>query len=254
MKDSQRVLQHYAASEQAFVKEVLAIQQDVLQNSRLKITNFLSLREQEILLSIIGNSANIIFYGGIEGCEKKIAFVSEYVIKNYKQNIMILAITYHKKFGVLAHRDVLGAILGLGIERGVIGDIVFDDACIYVAVRKNIAKYIIENLSKIGRQAVKVNEHQGMVIKEEEQLQYKTIYVSSLRIDSLIAHTIPCNREHAKALITKELVQINWATTRNINQIYRIGDIISVRKFGRIYIDNIVETKRSRFKIEVRIT
>ena len=52
----------------------------------------------------------------------------------------------------------------------------------------------------------------------------------------------------------KELVQINWVATKNFNQSYAVGDVISVRRYGRIYIDEVQLKQNGRFKIKIRMT
>lgn len=254
MRNPETVLQHYAQSEQDFVKQCLAFQQAVLKNGRLKVTGFLTLREQEILQTVIGHNAHIVFDGGINASERKIAIISEHDFIDVSTQVAVLVITYNQRFANLQHGDVLGAILGLGLERNTVGDIVFTANEIFVAVKKTMSKYVIQHLQKIGRHTVQVAHYEKTIEKQAEIFNDKLIYVQSLRLDSLVSHVLPCNREEAKTYINKEFVQVNWVATQNINHTYAVGDVISIRRFGRIYIDAIDETKRNRFKITLRTT
>jgi RNA-binding protein YlmH len=247
-------LAHYSTSDTAFVKQVLAFKSAVFQTGRPKVTDFLTLHEQQIVEEVIGHDLTLCFYGGFENSERQRAIISRYDVADVTPHIVVLKLTYHNKFTQLRHQDVLGAILGLGLERKVIGDIVVQDEAIFVALTQSIVPYVQAELKQVGRASVTVSLHADEVIKEEENFKEKTIYVNSLRLDSLISHILPCNRVKAKALITKELVQVNGARQTQCKAGYGVHDIISVKKFGRIYIDNIFKTKRERFKVEVRIT
>jgi len=247
-------LQHYTVSERTFVKQCLSLKRDVLQNGRLKVTNFLTIREQEILGAVIGTDLTLVFDGGFEQSERKLAIMSDHVVSRDKGQVVILLIQYNKKFGTLRHQDILGAILGLGLDRKAIGDIVFNSEGVFVAIRQNIAQYLLTELRQIGRQTVQVGIYTERVIKEKERFKEKTIYVNSLRLDSLVSHILACNRVRAKELITKGLVQINGVAVLAYKIGYTANDIISIRKFGRIYIDDILKTRRERFKVAVRIT
>jgi len=249
-----QAITHYSSNDEIFVKKILTLKSSVFQNDRPKTTDFLTLHEQRIVQEIIGNDLLVCFIGGFENCERKRAIISSFVVDDVAHNIVLLQLTYNNKFTQLRHQDVLGAILALGLERKVIGDIVVQAHSIFVALTENIAPYVLEELKQIGRLSVQVAVYEDEVIKEEEKFKEKTIYVNSLRLDSLISHILPCNRVKAKTLITKELVQVNGALHTQCKSSYDVHDIISVKKFGRIYIDNIFKTKRERFKVEVRIT
>ena len=256
MERQQSILQHYEKSEHNFVRFCLTLEKDVTINGRIRITDFLSVREQHILTAVIGTGAQIQFYDGNDDCERKLAIVLPYNPDYYPDPpIKVLKIKYHHKFGTLQHSDVLGAILGLGLERKVLGDIIVEQHEIFVVVHENIVRYLQENLTQIGRMSVKVVIYDGVVpIKTEETLSEKLIHVTSLRLDSLLSHAYHFNREQAKEMIMKELVQINWVATKNFNQPYAVGDVISVRRYGRIYIDEVQLKQNGRFKIKIRMT
>jgi len=249
-----QTLQHYRSSDQDFVKEMLALKHHVLQNGRMTVTNFLSLHEQDILQSIMGQDVHYIFYGGFATSERKIAIISDYIVNDYEHHVVILRLTYNAKFGTLRHPDVLGAILSLGLERKVVGDILVQSAEIFVALRENIASYVQQQLCQIGRQAIRVEQYDGAISEKHTHFNAKSIYVQSLRLDSLVSHVVRCNRDKAKGLIMKELVQVNGVIVSNYKVDYHVHDVVSIRKYGRVYIDAIMKTKRERFKVEVRTT
>jgi len=254
VKNTSHILQHYGLAERDFAKEILALKRDVLQNHRVKVTNFLTLREQDIVRDISGGDVVLSFDGGFDESERKVVRISADDLVSSGTQVQMLRLTYNHRFGRLRHQDVLGALLGLGLERKVVGDIVVAEGEAFVALRANIAQYVEDELVQVGRLAVKTEKYNKTIVKKEEKFKEKTIYVNSLRLDSLVSHILTCNREQAKSLITKELVQINGRATTNYKARYAASDIISIRKFGRIYIDDIVKTRRERFKVEMRIT
>ncbi|MFR5727387.1 MAG: YlmH/Sll1252 family protein [Clostridium sp.] len=94
----------------------------------------------------------------------------------------------NKKFsGELTHRDFLGALMNLGIERAMIGDIVVKDLDGYVMVLKKISRYVLENLDTVGRTAVEAAVWEGAEELLEPEYEEVAGTVSSVRLDAIVA-------------------------------------------------------------------
>ena len=92
-----------------------------------------------------------------------------------------------KKFAEkLSHRDVLGAVMNLGISREQVGDILFQESASYLFLLRKMKDYVAENLSTIRHTAVQckeVVEMEGMERREVEE----RIFVPSERLDAIVS-------------------------------------------------------------------
>ena len=124
---------------------------------------------------------------------------------------------------------------------------------ITIFVSKEISEYLIKNLSMISRQRMNwkiLSTFKQSNIKEE----VKTINVASMRLDAVVAKSINCGRSEAVEIINSGNVLINHKQCLNITHTVKEQDILSIRKFGRIEILEIVGlSKKNRTIVEIRV-
>lgn len=171
-------------------------------------------------------------------------------------DLSIIKITPSKFSKKLFHKDFLGSILGLGIKRDKVGDIITcDDNSAYVFIANDILDFIKLNLTKIGHETIKVdNVNKVKIENKENDFKERDLTITSYRMDNLIAHAFGVSRTLAQSLIEKEFVKVNYET--NINDLYEIkeGDLLSVRGYGRIKIALLDgENKKGRKRVKVQI-
>lgn len=214
----------------------------------LKIFGFLTPYERAVIEKSIISPQDIIckFCGGYSYSERTLFIAFPNFVSEYEKDIPIsvIEITGRDIMG-LSHRDYLGAILGLGIKRDKIGDIiVFDDKC-FVFVLEDIAEYIINNLTKIGRKGIKTKIKCVSEVEIPEP-NYEVINgtVPSLRLDAIVALALNVSRSTANNLILNEKVFINWRPEKRNDFILANDAILSVRGYGRFKI--IISDKFSR--------
>lgn len=249
------IYQHFSDAEQPFVKQVLSLKNEIIQNGRVKTTDFLTKREQDIVTNIIGAQATIHWYGGYEAAERKTATIAPLDMYADKDRTEKLRISYNQKFATIKHGDVLGSLLGLGIERKVFGDILMGEKCIQIIVLARIVPFIMQHLVKIGKTSVSVEKDETEIEKITEAYKEVTVFVKSLRLDSLVAHVTGISREKAQQLLEKQYIQQNWKVITNPNTVYQEEDVISVRQFGRVYIRKIDSIKNNtKYKVFVEKT
>jgi len=145
----------------------------------------------------------------------------------------ICAISAKVPFGAPTHRDFLGAILGLGIERDCVGDIIVGEESFFLVTRK-IAPFILQNLDKVGRLGVKLKEVPLDAVPDKNE-PYTEIEasVASMRLDALIAAAFNVSRSTAVQGIEAGLVSVNFLLCENAACILNEGDLISYRGKGR---------------------
>lgn len=188
--------------------------------------------------------------------ERKIAcFFPEEMEEYLKLPTSILRVTpLNMKFADdLTHRDFLGALMNLGIERHLIGDILVKSNTAYIFVMEKMADYVCNNLFRIKHTSVSCE------ICEEYDFDYEPAYkeekgsVASERIDGIIAFAFNMSRNEAVNYISAGKVFVNAKEILSKSHILKYGDIVSVRGKGRFIFDEVVATtKKGRYFIKIR--
>lgn len=137
-------------------------------------------------------------------------------------------------FKALQHRDCLGSLLGMGLRREKVGDLLPVENLCYMVVAQEIAEFVVSNLSQVGRQevtAVIIGSLDGVV-----SIQPKIVVstVASLRLDAIIATGFSVSRSEAQNLVTGEKVKLNYLENNHPDRQLVEGDLVSVRGYGRL--------------------
>ena len=153
----------------------------------------------------------------------------------------------------LTHRDYLGAVMNLGIERCKLGDIMVDGSKALLFVREELADYIIENLIRIRHTSVTVSVSNDLPRDYEPKYEEIKGTVASIRLDTVLSLAFPLSRSKITDYIEGGKVFVNGKLVTSNGYRLKEGDIISVRKMGRIVYDGIMkETKKGRYLTAVR--
>lgn len=165
--------------------------------------------------------------------------------------VQALRLTYQQKFNKLGHRDVLGALMGLGISRQKVGDIVVLEDFIDIVVDASMSAYIAANLDKVGRAGVRVMPIDLDALAEQAPvLRRVEDSVKSLRLDALIAAAYHLSRQEAQQLIKSGIVRVNYREVQQTSDTLTEGDLVSVRGKGRFILEAVEgETKKARIRI-----
>ena len=140
--------EHYRGNEK-FVKRIYDLIDLMERRRRIVVTPFFAPDECNICDAILGHQIPYRKSGGYQGAERCRYAILPYEDELADLKITILKTTYSPQFGKLAHPDVLGAILNLGIEREKIGDLIVKDNELIIFVDEEIENYIVCNLSLI---------------------------------------------------------------------------------------------------------
>lgn len=184
---------------------------------------------------IVPADMKVEFDGGFDDAERTLMVCRpDFLEPDREEYICVLECT-GKFTGELSHRDYLGSLMGLGITRESIGDIlVFGERTLFFA-KPESAEYILQNLTKIGRCGVNI---QRCSVRETVVPKRKTKdiqgTVAGLRLDCVLAMAARLSRAKAAELIRAGLVTVNWVAAEETDLILKEGDIISVRGIGRM--------------------
>lgn len=197
---------------------------------------FLTPYERGVLLKNIGvgNDIRIVYDGGYKDAERAMMICyPEYTEESVDDFISVLKIT-GRDIGKLNHRDYLGSLMGLGIKRDNIGDILLGNDATYVFVKSDISEYIITNTDKIGRCGVHLEKCK---CSEAElcspEIKEKRSTVQSLRLDAVTATAFSLARSETTELIKQGNVSVDWEVCESASKQLRENDLISVRGKGR---------------------
>lgn len=214
-------------------------------------SSFLNLSEQNYL-STCEKSISPVYIktdGGYGEAERKIAVFLPAKEWDYQLPVNIIKIdNITGKFKTdLTHRDYLGALMNLGIERSLLGDIIISEGCAYVFCLNKITDFILDNLFKIKNNLVSCSLCESL--PDDFKINYLEICntVASVRLDSLISLAFNESRSKSVSRIESATVFVNGRliTTNAYNP--KPGEIISVRGLGRFkYINIKNETKKGR--------
>ena len=235
------------------------------QNGEITYTAFLTPAEQKRYLKALGGRARLcLLDGGYAAAERKRLFFlppymqevdadtqREWLRETFDECMVALEVrgsTYRE----LSHRDFLGAILNLGIERDAIGDLCVTDA--YTAVLlcdRVMERFLCENLTRAANDAVRV---QRILLPEEfdggRKFRPVTNTVASPRADSVIAALANISRERAQALFREGAIEIDYESADKPDKLLCEGCVIVIRGKGKFILRSLSQqTKKGRLRL-----
>lgn len=240
--------------EEVFVKKVLDYLDQVQYKQRLILTQFLDPYHQSIVKSVIGHQdeVQVLENGGFIHSESQRMIIAPYFYEIEKEDfeIVVCKIIYAKNFEKLTHRDILGALMSLGIKRELFGDITEKDKDFYLAVDRHIYEYLKDHLSMIKRSKVKFVEWDEEIEVKNDYL-VKSFIVSSFRLDKIISSFYKISRQKAAEFIRAGHVKVNHKPVEQINYLCNNKDIISFKKHGRVmFVDCNKQTRSDNYVVE----
>jgi len=214
-------------------------------------SDFLTLSEQDILLSTV---TTVELIGGYAAAERKIACFGESYGAEPPCVWLKIEPRQQKFADKLTHRDFLGSLLGLGIKRELLGDIIVYENCGYLYCLESISGFITDSLTSVKRTSVECKTVDAPPENSTGLPEESVMTVASARLDALISEVFNLSRSQSAELFAAELVFVNSRTARKPAAEPNEGDMISVRGKGRfIYVGSLGETKKGRLRVSVRV-
>ena len=230
-----------------------------------RVSDFLSPAELYFALKHIGAiGKSVMCFGGYEGAERQriyalpeyledIQQISELEDYGFSSDIVALELITDG-YRALSHRDYLGSLLGLGIERAVIGDVlVFGDRgeSAIVFADKTISVYIKEQLERISSEKVRVRAIALCDVQVPER-RFADISdtVASPRLDCIVAAVCSLSRERAREAVEDGLVELDFECEERADRAVNAPCMLSVRGYGRYKINSVNDkTKKGRYRL-----
>lgn len=249
----------------------------------VSFSDFLTPREQRLFhyaAASEGHGDRLFFWGGAAGAERRCAvFVPEWLLSDVplcdpfapereiylaglaEQGVIDLSPAVSAvsltgtEYGSLSHRDWLGSVLALGLERHVLGDIaVLDEHRAVAFFTARIAPFIADNLSRAGNDTVRAKICElpaGFEIPRHfARMEFS---VASPRLDAIVKALTNLSRADANALVKAADVELNYFPEENADAPVEDGDILSIRGYGKYIIDSACGvTRRGRNRLSAR--
>ena len=246
--------------EELFAGHLRDLAQKSCQNNIYTFTHFLDEAHLSLLMSMTGelSYAGVTLFGGTEHADRCMARFGKEEDFGYSQPFPISCLCIEplsEKFGQeLTHRDVLGALMSLGVKRDVLGDIYVHDKKAYVFCQDHFAGFITENLCRIRRTSVSVAVLKNISEVTGPRLESRIITAASERLDAVISRVYNLSRSQSQSLFVQGKVYINGKQTSNSSLACRAGDKASVRGYGKFIFDGTEGlTGKGRCRCRVRI-
>ncbi|MCL2396613.1 MAG: YlmH/Sll1252 family protein [Defluviitaleaceae bacterium] len=191
--------------------------------------------------------------GGYEYAERKILGFSFDPLSAEDFPIAKIKLEYDDKYGALAHSDILGAVLGLGLDRSVIGDIVLLPQGAVVLADGHIGEFIASNLFKVGRVGVAaaILSPDAEFFALDNRVPDRLI-CASMRLDGVLAAAFGLSRNETANMVKSGKAYLNWHEEGSVAKLVKPGDMLTLRRFGRVQIVDVAgKSKKDRFLIDI---
>ena len=229
-------------------------------NQQYLFTGFLSAAELDIYYQMEHelSYASAVLFGGTNDCERVMLRFGSEALCGYEESFPIACVAIVpllEKFGeVLSHRDYLGALMNLGIERSTLGDIIIEGKHAFLFCTEQMAPYILENLDKIKHTNVQCSLAKEIPKSTVVQVERKIVQVGAMRADSIIAKVYHLSRSESLNLFRAKKVFVNGRQTENNSGSLKPEDKVTVLGYGRFCCVNIVgESKKGKLNVEVDV-
>lgn len=249
-------LDHISTENKEIARRVIDLCEIVAKTRSIQCTDFYNPFEVKELSSLINTYDTISFsLIGNEDSESKAILIYPDYMNDVNAADFVSLIRIDKKDYDIAHKDVLGSLLSLGIKREKVGDIIINDEAIYFYIRNEILDYVLLNLEKIKNYGVDLE-----VIDLETPLaraidyEEKLVTCASARLDLVLANVYNLSRSDAKNAIEAGLVKINYKVTYKTSETLDVGDMVSMRRRGRFIVgDYLGLSKKDKLKLVIKI-
>lgn len=249
-------LDHISTENKEIARRVIDLCEIVSRTKSTECTDFYNPFEVKELTSLINTYDTIRFsLIGNEDSESKAILIYPEYMDEVNPDDYVSLVKIDKKDYDIAHKDVLGSLLSLGIKREKLGDIIINDEAIYFYIRNEILDYVLLNLEKIKNYGVELEVIDlATPISRDLDYEEKLVTCASARLDLVLANVYNLSRSDAKNAIEAGLVKLNYKVTYKISETLEVGDMVSMRRRGRFIVgDYLGLSKKDKLKLIIKI-
>lgn len=223
-------------------------------------TEFLTLAEQDLFYRTVNRIPGVryVLSGGYEAAERKAALFLPSYAEDGDASMLPIAVVrispLNEKFAdALSHRDFLGSLMNLGVERYKLGDILIDGNQAYLICMADMADYICAELKKVRHTSVYCEVEAGLPEElTEPKTERKEGSVASVRLDAVLSLAFSSSRSKMVPLIEGSQVFINGKLVTSPSASLKEDDLVTVRHMGKFrYVGVQNQTKKGRLYVAV---
>ncbi len=197
----------------------------------------------------------ILAWGGYPQAERQRVGIarSEVPFDTSQIPLAALEIAGNFLFDAASHRDFLGAILGTGIVREKIGDIlVLGERGAQVLVMPEMVEFLTASVVQVRSVSVKTQpiELGELKVRPPSKKEMNTVE-ASMRLDAIASAGFGLSRSKMAAAISSGDVRVNWKDVTQASYNVQAGDLISMQGKGRLEVGEVVVTKKERYRIQL---
>ena len=223
---------------------------------KIEYTDFLDMYQISLVENFLRKTkiSNYELYGGYEEAERKILIIypekydKKMIEKNYNKMIRVVRVILpEEEQGKYNHRNYLGGIVKLGLNRQKVGDILVSNDGADIIVINDFAEILkkeIGLLTRFEKSNIEIEEIESLR-KKEIRVEEIKIIVPSLRLDNIVSDLAKTSRNKAVQIINQERVFINGQNETKQSKQIKINDVITIRGKGRFIIKESVGNTRS---------
>ena len=229
-------------------------------NNQYLFTNFLNMAEMNAFYEMKREISHVpvTAFGGTQNCERLMLRFGSEELFGYEEPFPICCIHIRplmEKFADdLTHRDFLGAIMNLGIEREVVGDISIKGKSAYIFCTEKIAPYLAEHLVQVKHTSVMCSILEEVPAILSPTLEPREVIVPSERIDAVLGKLCNLSRSQSAEAFREKKVFVNGRQCENNSYQLKAGDVVTCRGFGKFIYQGVkYGTKKGKSCVEVSV-
>lgn len=257
MTENHHIYQHFHPQEKQFIDKLLDLVERMELTYTYQLTDFLNPRQIEIAKSVLGHQG-VTYMVSREICpmeEARLIIAPDYYeLVSDDFEISLVEIDYPSKFHRLTHRQVLGALLHqLGVRRSVLGDILVHDGRVQFFIDSSKLAYLQQEITRIGRVPVSFRLTEPSQLLPHDLGEERLILSTSMRVDRLVSLVTGQSRGLVTKLIEQGKVKCDHAQVDKNSLELAVGNLISVRGYGRfLIVEHVGVSKQGKNKLIIR--
>ncbi|XQQ05058.1 MAG: photosystem II S4 domain protein [Leptolyngbya sp. IPPAS B-1204] len=220
-------------------------------------TDFLAPPELAEVEQMFGRLTEVQFlaWGGYPQAERQRLAISraELPLDQTQVEVTAIEIAGNFLFDPASHRDFLGAILGTGIVREKVGDIiVLGERGAQAIVVPDMVEFLTLNLKQVRSVPVKTQaiDWSELKVREPKKKELTTVE-ASMRLDAVASAGFGMSRSKMADLINAGDVRVNWKEITQASYVLKPGDLVAIRGKGRLEIGEVAVTKKDRYRVQL---
>ncbi|MBD2577911.1 photosystem II S4 domain protein [Oscillatoria sp. FACHB-1406] len=236
---------------------VIDLAEQAIKTWEVTVTDFLS---PAVLIEVEERFAKLteidrVAWGGYPQAERQRIGIarSEIPLDAAQVNLAAVDIAGNFLFDAATHRDFLGAMLGTGVVREKVGDIlVLGERGAQAIVVPELVEFLETNLNQVRSVPVKVRriELEELKVRPPKKKEMTTVE-ASLRLDAIASAGFGLSRSKMSDAISAGDVRVNWKEVSQPSYAVKSGDLISFRGKGRLEVGEIAITKKERYRVQL---